>query len=108
MTTLLHERCFNHSLREASARCPDCGRFYCRECITEHEEKVICAVCLRKRVKPALTRRPWFIGAVRVAGCLLGLLVGWLFFYGCGRALLAVPSSFHEGAVWRGDWLETR
>ncbi len=108
MNPIASQRCFNHSLREAAARCPDCGRFYCRECITEHEDKVICAVCLRQRIKPRLTRRPWFIGGVRVAGCLFGLLVSWLFFYLCGQALLAVPSSFHEGTVWRSRWLDSR
>ena len=28
----------------------------------------------------------------------------WLFFYCIGRALLAAPSSFHEGSLWKKKW----
>jgi hypothetical protein len=108
MVSLIHQRCFNHSLREAAARCPVCGQFFCRECITEHEDKVICAACLRKTVKPRITQRRWFVGVVRAAGCMSGLVVVWLFFYLLGQSLLALPSSFHEGTVWRGNWLGSR
>lgn len=108
MNALLHQRCFNHSLREAAARCPACGRFYCRECVTEHEDKVICAACLRKLVKSPLIQRGWFLGGVRVGAALSGLLLAWMFFYLLGQGLLAVPSAFHEGTVWRGSWLDAR
>ena len=46
MTALAHQRCFNHALREAAARCPGCGNFFCRECVTEHDDRVLCAACL--------------------------------------------------------------
>lgn len=106
MTPLIHQRCFNHSLREAAARCPACGQFYCRECITEHESKVICAACLRKTVKPRLTQRGWFVWLTRATTALAGLFVAWMCFYFVGRGLLAVPSSFHEGTIWRGRLLD--
>ena len=32
MNDLLYQRCFNHVLREAVARCPECLRYFCREC----------------------------------------------------------------------------
>ena len=36
MSNLIHQRCSNHPGREAAVRCPECGRFFCRECVTEH------------------------------------------------------------------------
>ena len=47
-SALTHQRCFHHSHREAVARCPECRQFYCRECVTEHDYRVICATCLKK------------------------------------------------------------
>ncbi|MCI0613826.1 rhomboid family protein, partial [bacterium] len=37
------QRCFFHSQREAVVRCPECGRYYCRECVTEHLDRLLCA-----------------------------------------------------------------
>ena len=45
---LAHQRCFNHATREAVARCPECHHFFCRECITEHDDRVLCTGCLKK------------------------------------------------------------
>jgi hypothetical protein len=101
MAALVHQRCFHHSQREAVARCPECRQFYCRECITEHDDRVICAACLRKLAEaPAPTRRSFsgfIIPILQTAG---GLVLLWLFFYFFGAALLSLPSSFHEGSVW--------
>jgi hypothetical protein len=106
MRALIHQRCFNHSLREAAARCPECGHFYCRECITEHDDRVICAACLKKLVKPPFTRRRGFVGVLRTLQCLLGVFAAWFFFYLAGQALLSIDSSFHEGTLWQGNWLD--
>lgn len=42
---LLHKRCFNHAEREATARCPVCTRDFCRECVTEHDHRMLCRSC---------------------------------------------------------------
>ena len=92
------------------ARCPKCDRFYCRECITEHEGRVICAACLA-RLAPAAgeggrERRglAWLGHGVRFAAAILVL---WIFFYGLGRGLLLMPDAFHEGVLWQRDlWYE--
>ena len=48
------------STREAVARCPECTQFFCRECITEHDDRVLCSACLKKLARVPLTRRPGF------------------------------------------------
>ena len=105
MQILLHQRCFNHSLREAAARCPECGHFFCRECVTEHEDRMICAACLRKLVKPRFTQRRAFVAVLRAGQCLAGLLTVWLVFYLVGRLLVSLPDSFHEGTLWKSSLL---
>ncbi len=101
MASLVHQRCFHHARREAVARCPECHRFFCRECITEHEARVICASCLTKRVTRAASGRGRWGELLSVAGCGLAVFVLWIFFYQWGQMLLSLPSSFHEGTVWR-------
>ena len=101
MRSLSQQRCFNHSRREAAARCPGCAHFYCRECITEHEDRVVCAACLKKLAKVPLTKRPAFVGFLRVIQCVAGILVAWFFFFVVAEGLLRLPASFHEGTIWR-------
>src|SRR6266536_5697144 len=94
---LAHQRCLNHEFREAVARCPECRQFYCRECVTEHDDRVICAACLKKLIRPDATPRFRLRQFVAAGQCLLGVLTAWLFFYWVGRVLLAIPDSFHQG-----------
>lgn len=105
MPGLIHQRCFNHSHREAAARCPECAQFFCRECVTEHDDRVICAACLKRFAKVPLTQRSAFVGAVRTIQLAAGITLLVLFFYLLGQTLLAMPSSFHDGTVWKPDLL---
>ncbi len=98
---LAWQRCANHADREAVARCPECSRYFCRECVTEHENRVLCAACLKKTARIPLLKRPGFAGALLVMKCVVGLLVAWFFFYLIGEALLSLPTSFHEGTLWQ-------
>ncbi len=100
------ERCTNHVSREAVARCPECGRFFCRECISEHEGRVICAFCL-KRLSTETVRRYRLTGVVRTAQVLVGILLLWSSFYLLGKVLLTIPSSFHD-TLFRQEDLEDR
>jgi hypothetical protein len=104
MRDLASQRCLNHALREAAARCPQCGHCFCRECITEHEDQVICAACLRKLAAGPSTARRRRAGFFRLGQALAGLLAAWFFFYLVGEALMAVPASVHEGTLWRVSW----
>jgi len=106
MPSLTEQRCFNHAQREAVARCLSCANFFCRECITEHEDRVICAACLQKLARVPLLKRRGFIGLLRACQFLAGLLAAWIFFYLIGESLLALPASFHEGTLWKSASLE--
>ena len=104
MPDLTYQRCLNHAQREAVARCPSCGQFFCRECITEHDDRVICAACLRRLTRASLLRRRAFSGLLRVGQGALGLVAAWFFFYLMGDRLLRLPASFHEGTLWKVQW----
>lgn len=100
--TLLDQRCFHHDLREAVAQCPSCKLFFCRECVTEHEGRMICRTCVaaaiaRNDSKTARSNRAfWTVTALG------GILIAWLVFYYLGLALARVPSKFHTVSVpWR-------
>jgi hypothetical protein len=96
MSEVSHLRCFNHASREAVARCPECGRTFCRECITEHEERVICAQCLAALGLRRGGRRSRAAAVLRGAMGLLSFMFLWAVFYYLGKTLLTIPSSFHE------------
>jgi hypothetical protein len=104
MQDLAQRRCFNHVIREAVARCPECGRYFCRECVTEHADRVLCASCLGKKIKSSATRRSGLNGLIQIVQFLLGAMVLWIFFYYLGQILLSLPSSFHEGSIWNAEW----
>ena len=109
MTTLAQQRCCNHALREAAARCPGCGNFFCRECITEHDDRVLCAACLKKLARVPLTARPAFVKIFRVAQCAAGCVLVWFCFFLLGSCLLKIPAAVHEGSVWQvGHWLDQK
>src|SRR3954447_12120145 len=105
MSALIFERCLHHAGREAVARCPECGRFFCRECIVEHEDRVICAGCLARIAIAPAPRRMRLSAMGPFAGAISGLFVAWLVFYIIGRLLLAIPEDFHASKIWKGDWM---
>jgi len=97
---MIDQRCLHHSSREAAARCPECRRYFCRECATEHEDRMICADCLRKLLQHESRRDGILQAAVRAGLPVLGLLVAWLLFYAAGRILLRTPAELHDGTLW--------
>jgi len=100
---LIQQRCRRHEGREAVARCLECHGFFCRECATEHEGRILCSDCLAKisggkSGKSGVVR--WFL---RGSGGFVGLFLIWLFFYGWGKFLLSLPADFHDGNYWMGS-----
>lgn len=104
MTALAAERCRNHADREAAARCPECRRYFCRECVTEHEGRMVCAGCLSGRpAAPAEAAVSRFSGRLRAVRrglrLMAGLLVAWMSFYLLGQALTLGRDPAHQVPV---------
>ncbi|MEQ2006584.1 MAG: rhomboid family protein [Limisphaerales bacterium] len=108
MAELLSHRCLNHGAREAAARCPACAQFFCRECITEHDGKVICATCLRKESGASLDRKFSVAVIGRALAVTAGFILGWLCIYSAGQLLVSLPADFHEGTIWKVRFLDER
>ena len=101
MNALALQKCLNHPAREAVARCPECAQAYCRECVVEHEGRILCAACLRKAAQAAGAKQAWWRKLGSAAQLGLSLLFLWLAIFAFGKVLLAIPESFHEGEVWK-------
>lgn len=106
MASLAEQRCFNHAVREAVARCPSCRRFYCRECVTEHSDRLMCAACIAAEAAPATGRKRSWRPLGAVAQLMLGFAIVWIAFLLLGQTLLELPAAFHEGTVWQENWWE--
>lgn len=102
---LAHQRCYHHRRREAVVRCPECGRYFCRECVTEHDQRMLCSTCLSKTegIRSG-GQRTWIRMISMLAQGGVGFLIIWYAFYLIGLMLLSIPDAFHEGAVWDPDW----
>lgn len=102
MSEGLHQTCLNHPLREAVAQCPDCRRPFCRECITEHDYRMICAHCLaemrQKRLKEKT--REIRLPLLPLLHASVALLVLWAVYYQIGEVLVNIPVELHDGNVW--------
>jgi hypothetical protein len=89
--------CLNHADRPASAKCRECGRSFCKECIVDEEGRMTCSPCLAKVHARARA-------AVRGESGLLDVLTS--------LALLAVAlfvlwhafDFFNGSVMWITDW----
>lgn len=107
MANLTQQRCYHHIRREAVARCPECRRFFCRECVTEHEDRMLCSECLSHlTVGRTESSRCWVHGLGIIVQGIFGFALLWYAFYLVGLVLLTIPDSFHEGTIWQSSWWE--
>jgi len=95
MSALIDERCWNHAAREAVVRCPSCRRYFCRECVTEHGGRMICAICIAGEARAADESSGWH-AALWPALAAAGFLLTWLIFYYAGMMLARLPSDFFQ------------
>jgi hypothetical protein len=100
---LLRQQCELHLDRGAVARCPDCGRFYCHECITEHEGEVLCKRCLNQEVEsddePSgfMQRNAFFLKACAIPFLIsAGYILLFFVFASLGMMLIRFPDEFHH------------
>jgi hypothetical protein len=84
----IQQRCWNHPEREASCRCPRCGRSFCRECVTEHRAQLLCATCLEAAAQERPSGQRVFRRFLPAAMALAGFVLAWFVFCGAGQAFL--------------------
>ena len=107
--SFLHQqRCFHHASREAAARCLECQRFFCRECITEHDDRVICTACLARVTTAAHPGRRRWTAFARFVPAVLGIFLAWLCFHAVALVLMKIPSDFHAGTIWKASRWEPK
>ena len=92
----IQQRCWNHEAREAVCRCPECGRSFCRECVTEHEARLLCASCLAAVARTRQSRSAGMRRLVPAAMALGGMLLAWTVFYGAGEALILLTNRMEQ------------
>lgn len=102
---LHRQRCVRHADREAAARCPACGRFFCRECVTEHDGRLLCASCIhslqaRAEAPRRITLRSLLRPAGAAAAAAAGFLLLWGFYALAGVILSAIPHTFHDSTAF--------
>jgi hypothetical protein len=99
ISTVTRQKCFNHTDREAAAKCLECGRHFCRECVTEHEHRVICSACLAKTAKSKGRTVARLLNIFTVFQFITGFVTIWFAIFYLGQVLLKIPSEFHEGRL---------
>jgi hypothetical protein len=99
-TPPLRNRCWNHETREAVCQCPECGRSFCRECVTEHESRLLCAACLRRLARDAAAGRGGMRRLAAAGLTLAGVVLAWAVFFGAAEALITV-SERSERMAWQ-------
>ena len=98
MTGGLEQRCWNHHNREAVCRCPRCGRSFCRECVTEHHARLLCAACLVRAAQTGeVSRRP-LRSLAPAAMALAGLLLAWVVLFGASESLLILAERAEQSS----------
>jgi hypothetical protein len=96
----IQQRCWNHEGREAVCRCPECGRSFCRECVTEHEARLLCSACLGRLAQAAAVKRGAFERVLPLGMVLAGIVLGWGIFFGAAEALVTTLER-GEQAAWQ-------
>ena len=76
--------------------CPVCRRYFCRECVTEHDGRMTCTACVAALHAPAQGKRSSrFLLALGAGG---GFLLAWFLFYYAGVWLARIPDTFYGAA----------
>lgn len=65
---------------------------------------MLCAACLRNLVEPTGKAAARFQSLLRLGQFMLGMLILYVLFYYVAQILLAIPTDFHEGTLWRTGW----
>ncbi len=101
--SLSNSRCFHHASREAAVCCPECRRFFCRECVSDFEERLLCDSCIRNFQEKKNNNSKSNKRFVSLLGIISGLFICVFTFYCLGQILFAIPNKFHDGSAWHAQ-----
>ena len=97
--SVVQQHCWNHTVRGAVCRCPVCHRPFCRECVSEHDSRLLCATCIRAAVsEPDRARRSTRIWAPAVI--LASTLLAWAIFFSLGQFIME-SVTLADRSAWR-------
>jgi hypothetical protein len=65
-------RCFNHPDLPSEAVCADCQEHFCKQCLTQLEDKTLCGPCKNYRFR--ILGRPPRVAGMAVAGVIVALV----------------------------------
>jgi hypothetical protein len=95
-------QCTRHAGRPAAARCPQCRRFFCRECVAEHRGRLLCAECLDDATRSIAPSQPgWGQALGKGLALIFALTLVWMFWSWAGWQLARWQHATHEGALWQ-------
>jgi hypothetical protein len=95
------QHCWNHPVRGAVCRCPVCHRPFCRECVSEHASRLLCAACIKASVLAPAQPRRRTAGLFLAAMALASTLLAWAVLFSLGQIImesvtLADRSAWHD------------
>jgi len=98
---VVQQHCWNHAQRGAVCHCPACHRPFCRECVSEHDSKLLCAICIKASVSAADGARarrmaPLWMATMAVASTLLA----WAIFFSLGQIIME-SVTLADRSAWR-------
>jgi hypothetical protein len=96
MSTFATRRCFIHANREAASLCVTCRRSFCRECVVDHEGRLMCNACLAKATKRPATRESRLAILTGPINILCAVVLCWFVFYMVGRGFLLLEPVRHQ------------
>ena len=76
--------------------CVECRRAFCRECVVDHDGRLICAACLARLRAPAARGSRALQQTLSSAGLAVTLLLCWIVFYMAGRLLMTAEPAHHS------------
>jgi hypothetical protein len=96
MTHFGQQRCFVHPSREAVSLCLECRRAFCRECVVDHDGRLMCAACLARLRTPMARGNRALRQLLSAAATALAILLCWILFYMAGRLLMLAEPAHHS------------
>ncbi len=95
MSVFTERRCFVHPVREAAGLCVSCRRSFCRECLVDHDHRLMCGSCVAQTVRDSGARPHSRARLLGIAALPVALLIAWAAVYVAGRILLLNDTTRH-------------